>query len=163
VIIQTNEPDPETAIIVDLQINSRVLDAATARLPLVQHAERRKYGKARTNLSTLGEQILRDWEPTQTQAARKNKVVICPACQREVSAYRNLKMRLHGPVDDRCPQVYATNDNQPGVGRPPTRPLRFPMPRGEYEQIKNRIQVNNQSVAAVVTQRLATFAREGHL
>lgn len=149
----------DTAITVDLEIRTVVLDAATLRLPLVQAEERQKYGKHRTNLSTLAEQILKGWEPGQTKRPPAPGKTVCPTCGREVKTYATGKLRVHGPAGDRCPTAYA--DDTPKLRK--TRPLRFPMNRAEYYEIRDRIHMHGQSVASVITQRLAHFARTGSL
>lgn len=146
------------AITVDLEINSRVLDAASARLPYVQEFERQNYGKSTTNLSTLAETILKDWQPGDTTPPRQPGRAVCPNCGNEYALYANGKMRVHGPPGNQCPEYIA----QPRKATR-TRPLRFPMNRQEYEEIRNRIHINGQSVAHVITQRLAQFARKGRL
>lgn len=146
------------AITVDLEINSRVLDAASARLPYVQELERRHYGKSTTNLSTLAEQILKDWQPGQTKPPKPPGRAVCPNCRKEYALYANGKMRVHGPPGKQCPEYIAKPKKAAKA-----RPLRFPMNREEYEQIRDRIHINGQSVAHVITQRLTYFAREGHL
>lgn len=150
--------DTSAVITVDLEINSKVLDAAIARLWHVQKAEREQYGRSSTSLSTIAEDILRRWAPGDTQP-RKTKATeraTCPHCQREYDLYVNGKMRVHGPPGKRCPEYFP----RPASER---RPLRFPMNRAEYLLIKERIRYYGQSVAHVVTQSLAHFARTGEL
>lgn len=146
------------AITVDLEISRRVLDAASARLPYVQEEERALYGKSWTNLSTLAETILKEWQPGDTKPPRPPGRAVCPNCGKEYALYANGKMRVHGPPGRQCPEYIA----QPKKAAK-TRPLRFPMNRREYEEIRDRIHINGQSVAHVITQRLAHFARKGHL
>lgn len=148
------------AITVDLEITRVVLDAAAARLPFVQDDEREMYGKAKTNLSTLAETILRTWRPDEMPQVKRNPRVVCPTCQQSVSAYASGKLRKHGPTGARCPQTHVP---PPGKTKPDTRPLRFPMNRQEYSKIKRLIQNNGQSVASVVNQGLARFARTGKI
>jgi hypothetical protein len=144
---------------VDLEINKLVLDAATARLPLVQAQERQRLGKANTNLSTLAEEILRTWAPGVTHRPAPSPEVQCPHCGRTVRTYNTGKLRVHGKPGERCPETFVAS----GPRVTETRPLRFPMNRAEYNAIKERIHIHGQSVASVITQRLAHFAREGHL
>lgn len=147
-------------ITVDVELATLVLDAAAARLPRVQNTERERYGKASTNLSTLAEAILRDWKPGDVPTVRRNPRVTCPTCGQLVSAYASGKLRQHGPADDRCPQTHVP---PPGGGKLDTRPLRFPMNRAEYNEIKRLIQNNNESVAHVIGQGMARFARTGKI
>lgn len=158
-VIQNGSPKAQ-AITVDLEITRVVLDAAAARLPLVQGEEREKYGKAKTNLSTLAESILRAWRPSDSPQVKRNPRVTCPACHQLVSVYASGKLRQHGPMDARCPQTHVP---PPGRTKPDTRPLRFPMNREQYSEIKRLIQNNGQSVASVVNQGLARFARTGKI
>lgn len=148
------------AMTVDLEINRLVLDAASARLPLVQDMERRQHGKASTNLSTLAEQALKTWEPSVTKRPSRTRRVECPHCGEQVHTYPTGKLRVHGPRDSRCPETFA---DPKGPRVPNTRPLRFPMNRAEYNDIKERIHIHGQSVAGVITQRFAHFARTGRL
>lgn len=155
-----NPPTAEVpaVITVDLQISKVVLDAVKARLPLVQKLEREQHGKAWTNLSSLAEQILRDWRPGVTRIPKPLPRETCPHCGRDYALYANGKMRVHGPPGRQCPEYIARPRR-----RTKTQPLRFPMNRQEYEGIKELIRSHGQSVAHVITQRLAHFAREGHL
>lgn len=155
------------ALTVDLQINRVVLDAASARLPLVQAMERQRYGRAKTSLSTLAEDILKGWKPGQTKRTPAPGTAKCKHCWRVVKTYATGKLRVHGPAGDRCPPTWATGEgtsqDTSGPERADTRPLRFPMNRAEYENIKEAIHEHDQSVASVVSQRLAHFARTGAL
>lgn len=153
------EAPASEAMTVDLEINTLVLDAATARLPLVQAQERQRLGKAVTNLSTLAEEILRTWQPGATKRPQPSREVRCPHCRRMVRTYNTGKLRVHGKPGARCPETFA--DGGPRVTE--TRPLRFPMNRAEYTDVKERIHIHGQSVASVITQRLAHFAKEGRL
>lgn len=146
-------------IIVDVEINRIVIDAASARLPLVQDAERRQYGKAHTNLSTLAEEILETWKPGMTKRPPARPQAKCPHCEKMVSTYNTGKLKVHGPTDARCPETFDTKN----LRVRDTRPLRFPMNRARYNQIKEFIRSDKQSVASVITQRFAHFARRGHL
>lgn len=156
---RTWEAPSGEAMTVDLEINKLVLDAAAARLPLVQAQERQRLGKATTNLSTLAESILQGWQPGQTKRPPASPEVQCPHCKRMVRTYNTGKLRVHGKPGERCPETFVGD----GPRITETRPLRFPMNRGQYNEIKERIHIHGQSVASVITQRLAHFAREGHL
>lgn len=147
-------------ITVDVEITALVLDAAAARLPLVQKAERAQYGKVKTSLSTLAENVLRDWKPDEAPTVKRNPRVTCPTCGQLVSAYASGKLRQHGPADSRCTQTHVP---PPNGGKPKTRPLRFPMNRAEYNEIKRLIQNNNLSVAHVIGQGMSRFARTGKI
>ena len=151
------------ALVVDLEINKVVLDAASARLPLVQNQERERYGKAKTNLSTLAEDILKGWEPGQTRRPPAPASAKCEHCGKVVSTYATGKLRRHGKAGEQCPVSWVSKEAAAGKGRADTRPLRFPMNRAEYDAIKERVHNHGQSVASVVTQRLAHFARHGTL
>lgn len=158
--VQPDSPPGAEAMTVDLEINRLVLDAASARVLVVQEAERKTYGKAHTNLSTLAEQILETWQPNLTKRQPARPKVMCPSCLEMVSTYNTGKLRVHGPADARCPEAFASPE---GPKIRDTRPLRFPMNRARYNEIKERIHIHGQSVAGVITQRLAFFARQGHL
>lgn len=160
-ITSTDTPpqDMDVAMTVDVQISRLVLDAASARLALVQEQERRRYGKTNTNLSTLAEEILLDWQPGQTKPVDQGPKVECPHCGARVFTYNTGKLRVHGKPGQRCPVAYAEGQRRTRDARP----LRFPMNRAEYSQIRDAIRASKQTVANVITQRLAFFAREGHL
>lgn len=151
-------PPESAAMTVDLQINRLVLDAAAARLPLVQEQERQRLGKANTNLSTLAEEILMTWHPGATTRPKSPPPVKCPHCSEMVHTYPTGKLRVHGKPGNRCPEAFVEKPRPTN-----TRPLRFPMNRGQYNVIKDHIHIHGQSVAGVITQRLAYFAREGKL
>lgn len=149
------------SITVDVLISAVVLDAATARLNLVKRRERETQGKALSNLSTLAEKIILEWEPGQTKRGDPAPEADCPTCGRTVKVYNTGKLRVHKHPDTgvRCPDAFA-----PEISRKvDTRPLRFPMNRARYEDVKERIHIHGQSVASVITQRLADFARHGTL
>lgn len=158
-ITSTDLPPEEKAMTVDVQINRLVLDAASARLAVVQEQERLKYGKTWTNLSTLAEEILSTWRPGQTKPPQQGPKAKCPHCGTWVYTYNTGKLRVHGKPGARCPETYAEGRQRVRD----TRPLRFPMNRGEYSALRASIREHKQTVAGVITQRLAFFAREGHL
>lgn len=155
------EPDnaESNAMTVDVQIKEVVLAAALARLPFVQQQERKDHGKTWTNLSTLAVDILTGWQPGVTTRTPQPKKTVCPHCGKEVYTYNTGKLRVHGKPGERCPETFV----QDAKGAPDTRPLRFPMNRAQYEAVKERIHFHGQSVASVLSQRLAHFAMHGKL
>lgn len=162
-LVRPDGPLEDMAITVDLEINKIVLDAASLRLPLVQRAERQRYGKAKTSLSTVAEEILKTWEPGATHRPAEPGEAVCPYCDRTVKTYTTGKLRRHGLGGNQCPVAWASHEAAAGRAKTETRPLRFPMNRAEYNDIKERIHLHGQSVASVVTQRLAFFARHGYV
>lgn len=154
-----NSAAEDEALVVDVQISVVVLDAALARLPFVQAEEKKRNGKASTNLSTLAVAILTGWKPSDTKRPDSPRQAECPTCLRVVNTYPTGKLRVHGSPGKRCPTAWAPDAR----GKVNTRPLRFPMNRGEYEAIRDRIHIHGRSVANVLTQRLADFALNGEL
>lgn len=164
---------------VDLSIPVVVLQAAGTRIALKQAQERKANGRSATNMSTLAERILRNWEPGQTEPPPPppTETAVCPHCGRTVKLYRNGKLRAHVRtvektikddqgksrtvrVNAQCPEAFASKRQERAAQ---VKPLRFPMNRAAYEEIAARIHEAGQSVAGVVTQRLRDFAKTGDL
>jgi hypothetical protein len=144
---------------VDCQVPEIVLAAAKARLELVRDQEKEREGRKITTLSIVGAEILKQWKPGVTKSPAATRLATCPHCGREVGTYATGKLRVHGSPGNRCPEAWVKVVKK----KQETAPFRFPMNREQYYAARDLIHFNGQSVASVLTQRLAEFARKGQI
>jgi len=147
---------------VDVAVSELVIQAATTRIKMVRQLERKQHGRSSLNLSTLAEQILRQWTPEQTRPLPPppDDQAECPTCGKRVKLYHNGKLRAHKNEGVKCPEAFAS---QAAAAAGTVKPLRFPMNRADYKRIAAEIHAANQSVANVISQRLKEFATKGEL
>jgi len=126
---------------VDVDIQEPILEAARARLELINKAERETYGVVRTRLADIGRTILAEWEPPKRGAPNR------------VKPSGDLETRTGIPLN-------ARNRRQFG-GRQPTKPLRFTMAAATYRNALARLEANGMNVTRALDEGLEHFARTG--
>lgn len=125
---------------VDVDIQKAVLDAAKARLALINKEERARYGVVRTSLADVGRTILADWKPGRAAPNR-------PAGGGTMATREGVRLNARGR-------------RQFGAKRE-TRPLRFTMALATYSAAMDLLNAHGMNVTRALDEGLERFARTG--